>query len=114
MLEARLVPAAHSVVTHGEMLKGLADKPPVEAAQWTTDEQGSAQFTHSDGTPAPAAHLLTTHLWSEHWYDLVAPGALLVSVKALSRWLTTVELSQRRVDTPPLSDCCTVNAIETG
>ncbi len=73
------------MLTHGEMVKGLAAAELlVEAAQWETTEQGSAQFTHSDGTPAPAAHLLTTHLWSEHWYDLVAPVALLVSVNALS------------------------------
>ena len=85
MLEARLVPAAHFVVTHGEILKGLAAAELlVEAAQCVKVEQGSGQFTHSDGTPAPAAHLLTTHLWSEHWYALVAPVALLVSVKALS------------------------------
>jgi len=45
---------------------------------------------------------------------LITPVALLVSVNALSNWLATVALSQRRVDTPPLSDCWTVNAIDTG
>jgi len=72
------------LLTHGEILKGLTTELLAAAAQWATDEQGSAQFTHSDGTPAPAAHLLTTHLWSEHWYDSTAPVALLVSVNALS------------------------------
>ena len=73
------------MLTHGERLKGLTAKLLLaEGAQCETAEQGSAQFTHSDGTPAPATHLLTTHVWSEHWNDLVSPAALLVSVKALS------------------------------
>mmetsp|Transcript_19278 Transcript_19278/g.33358 ORF Transcript_19278/g.33358 Transcript_19278/m.33358 type:complete len:261 (+) Transcript_19278:158-940(+) len=104
-----------ALLTHGEMLKGLTAKLLIaKGAQCETAEQGSAQFTHSDGTPAPATHLLTTHLWSEHWNDFIAPVALFVSVKALSSWLATVALSQRRVDTPPLSDCCTVRAIDMG